>query len=139
MVVIGISAFAGKMIGGFLADRIGWKLWVYISLPLAFLLLQFGKGNLMMLGFGVASLQSSVPISLLLMRRNLPEFPATSIAMTLGVGIALAALSFFILDRWKIQQGWFSESGAVLGTLIITMIIYLLVKRKVSPGSGLRV
>lgn len=135
LLIIGISAFAGKIIGGFLADRIGWKLWVYISLPLAFLLLQFGKGNLIMLGFGIACLQSSVPVSLLLMRRSMPEFPATSVAMTLGVAIALAALSFFIIDRWKIEQGWFSGAGIVLGSIIIIVILYYLLKRKGSSGS----
>jgi len=133
LLVIGISAFAGKIIGGFLADRIGWKLWIYISLPLAFLLLQFGKGNLVMLGFGIACLQSSVPISLLLMQRAIPEFPATSVAMTLGVAVAVAALSFFIVERLKIQQGWFSLPGIVTGIVIITVILlYFIRARKIS-------
>lgn len=33
IVIFGISAFAGKIIGGFVADKIGWKKFVYISLP----------------------------------------------------------------------------------------------------------
>ena len=98
ILVIGISAFAGKIIGGFLADRIGWKIFVYISLPIALLLFQLGKENIYALGFGVACLQSSVPITLLLMSRSLPLFPATVSAMSLGTSIALAGLPIYMLD-----------------------------------------
>jgi len=68
ILIIGISAFAGKIIGGFVADKIGLKKFVYITLPIALLLFQFGKENIYALGFGIACLQSSVPITLLLMR-----------------------------------------------------------------------
>jgi len=129
LLTIGIAAFAGKIIGGFLADRIGWKLWVYITLPLAFVFLQFGQNNLLMLGFGISCLQSSVPVSLMLMRRNMPGFPATATAMTLGTTIAIAALFLFIIDSIKIREGWFSYTGFT-GGIIIILIILLLIKRK---------
>ena len=50
-------------------DKIGWKKFVYITLPLACLFFQLGKDNIYALAFGVACLQSSVPITLLLMSK----------------------------------------------------------------------
>lgn len=93
--ILGISAFAGKLIGGYLADRIGWKKYVYFSLPLAFLLLQVGHDNLYCLAFGTACLQSSVPLTLMMMSRSLPRFPATATALSLGVSVAIAGLFFY--------------------------------------------
>ena len=99
ILIIGISAFAGKIIGGFVADKIGWKKFVYITLPIALLLFQFGKENIYALAFGIACLQSSVPITLLLMSRSLPLYPATAAALSLGTSIALAGLPLFMASN----------------------------------------
>ena len=96
ILVLGISAFSGKIIGGFLADKIGWKKFVYITLPLAFIFLNFGKENIYALAFGIACLQSSVPLTLLLMSRSLPMFPATATALSLGTSVALAGLPLYM-------------------------------------------
>ncbi|MGC4103237.1 MFS transporter [Ferruginibacter sp.] len=97
--IIGISAFAGKIIGGFVADKIGWKKFVYISLPIALLLFQFGKENIYALAFGIACLQSSVPITLLLMSRSLPLYPATATALSLGTSIVFAGLPVYLVSE----------------------------------------
>ena len=138
ILIIGISAFAGKIIGGFLADRIGWKKFVYITLPIALLLFQFGKENIYALGFGVACLQSSVPITLLLMGRSLPLYPATASAMSLGVSIALAGLPIYMLDNRSQVINTFDEP---LPTALVFLILIagwiladrLLFKRKFNP------
>ena len=119
ILVIGISAFAGKIIGGFLADRIGWKFFVYISLPIALLLFQFGKENIYALGFGIACLQSSVPITLLLMGRCLPLFPATASAMSLGTSIALAGLPIYMLNSRSQVINAYNEP-------LLTAIVFIL-------------
>lgn len=98
ILILGISAFFGKIIGGFLADTIGWKKFIYITLPLAFVLLHFGKENIYALAFGIACLQSSVPLTLLLMSRSLPLFPATASALSLGTSVALAGLPLYMLS-----------------------------------------
>lgn len=107
--VLGLATFAGKILGGFVADKIGWKKYVYITLPLALLLFQLGKHNLYALAFGIACLQSSVPITLLLMGRSLPQFPATATALSLGTSIALAGLPMYMLSSKQVLQGWFGN------------------------------
>ena len=111
ILIIGISAFAGKIIGGFVADKIGWKNFVYISLPIALLLFQFGKENIYAMAFGIACLQSSVPITLLLMSRSLPLYPATASALSLGTSVALAGLPIYLISERKtiiegFDNGW---------------------------------
>jgi|GEM_PF-742486 len=125
LLIIGISAFAGKLIGGFLADAIGWKKYVYISLPLAFLLLQFGKENIYALGFGIACLQSSVPITLLLMARNLPLYPATATGLSLGASVAIAGLPIYMfMDEGKLAKGF---NDAYLTAFVFIFVVAFLV------------
>ena len=99
ILILGISAFIGKIIGGFLADKVGWKKFIYVTLPVAFVLFQFGKENIYALAFGIACLQSSVPITLLLMARSLPLFRATAAALSLGTSVALAGLPLYMYSR----------------------------------------
>lgn len=113
IIIIGISAFAGKIIGGYAADTIGWKKYVYISLPLALLLFQFGKHNIVALSFGVACLQSSVPITLMLMARSLPLYPATATALSLGTSVALAGLPLYMAPSGTMIH-WFENNWASL-------------------------
>lgn len=113
IVIIGISAFAGKIIGGFIADKIGWKKFVYITLPLALLLFQLGKENIYALAFGIACLQSSVPVTLLLMSRSLGHYPATATALSVGTSVAFAGLPLFLVGDIKhilsnFNNGWLS-------------------------------
>jgi MFS transporter, FSR family, fosmidomycin resistance protein len=121
LLIIGISAFLGKIIGGFVADKIGWKKFVYITLPLALILFQFGKQNIYALAFGIACLQSSVPITLLLMSRSLPIYPATATALSLGASVALAGLPLFLInDKQHIFKQFNNEwLTAVVFTLLI--------------------
>lgn len=127
MLVFGISAFLGKIIGGYLADRIGWKKFIYITLPLAFILLHFGKENIYALAFGIACLQSSVPLTLLLMSRSLPIFPATATALSLGTSVALAGLPLYMRNGHT-----FNNSSNLIWLLIFPAMIlaWLLISRK---------
>jgi MFS transporter, FSR family, fosmidomycin resistance protein len=122
LLVIGLSAFAGKLIGGFWADRIGWRRWVYITLPLAFVLLQFGRDNLYMLGFGIACLQSSLPLSLMLMRKSVGhQYPATATALTLGATIAIAGLPLYLPEISERLQQWTPGAGWIVVLLVAVM------------------
>lgn len=136
--IIGIAAFAGKIIGGFVADKIGWKKFVYISLPLALLLFQFGKENIYALAFGIACLQSSVPITLLLMARSLPQYPATATALSLGTSIALAGLPLYMMPDQKIVNDFFSNPFITAAAFLFLIVCWffadrLFFSKKITP------
>jgi len=126
ILIIGISAFAGKIIGGFVADKVGWKRFIYTSLPIALLLFQFGKENIYALAFGIACLQSSVPITLLLMSRSLPLYPATASALSLGTSIALAGLPLYMISEKKIILAAFNNSWITAIVFILLFACWLL-------------
>lgn len=128
ILVFGLSAFAGKIIGGMLADRIGWKKFVYITLPLAFLLFNFGRDNMYAIAFGIACLQSSVPLTLLLMSRSIPRFPATATAFSLGTSVALAGLPLYFnnsMHSSSFDRTWFY----IFIAMVLTWALLLWIRR----------
>ena len=129
IVIIGISAFLGKIIGGFVADKIGWKNFVYITLPIALLLLQFGKDNIYALAFGIACLQSSVPITLLLMGSSLPFYPATAAALSLGTSVALAGLPLYLISQQKIITDGFNNGWLTATVFTVLFLCWLLANK----------
>ncbi len=129
LLLIGLSAFTGKIIGGFFADKIGWRNWVYITLPLAFIFLQLGTNNIYMLSFGIACLQSSLPISIMLMNKNLPKFTATSTAFILGVSVVFAGLPLYLFKPNLVCNFWFSKTGFSISFIAIILIIYFIAKK----------
>jgi MFS transporter, FSR family, fosmidomycin resistance protein len=130
IVVLGCSAFVGKVVGGYAADKIGWKKYVYISLPLALVLFQFGRHNLPALAFGVACLQSSVPITLLLMARHLPQYPATATALSLGTSVALAGLPLYMANTATVLR-WAGHHWAGIAFFALLLGLGYLLLRKI--------
>ncbi|MEP7319302.1 MAG: hypothetical protein ABI921_11190 [Panacibacter sp.] len=122
LLIIGLSAFAGKIIGGLFADKMGWKRWVYITLPLAFIFLELGRSNIIAMAFGVACLQSSVPITLQLMYNSIPGYPATASAMSLGTIVALAGLPLYASPY---LHNIFSNSSPVFIVLIVVAVLII--------------
>lgn len=122
LLYLGVSAFLGKIIGGFVADKVGIKKFIYITLLFALLLFQFGKENIYMLCAGIAFLQSSVPVTLLMIGRSLPFHPATASAFSLGTSIVLAGLPLFLVSDKMIIFKFFNRSipTAVFFALLLT-------------------
>ena len=92
LLAIGLSAFLGKIIGGFLSDALGWKRWLKIALPLSAILLAFLGENAVALCIGAALLQSTTPMMVRLMYSVFPNQPAIAVALSLGLGILLAGI-----------------------------------------------
>jgi FSR family fosmidomycin resistance protein-like MFS transporter len=126
LVIIGISAFAGKIIGGVAADKIGWKKTVYITLPLALLLFQLGKENIYALSFGIACMQSSVPITLFLMSNSLPLYPATAAALSVGTSVAFAGLPLFLAGDIKTIINSFHNNWLTVTVFVLLIICWWL-------------
>jgi FSR family fosmidomycin resistance protein-like MFS transporter len=90
------AAMTGKLFGGWIADRIGWKLYCWIALGGAGLLLSFGRESAWLLLPGIALLQSATPVALAAMYRALPRFPATASGLALGLAIAAGGIPFAV-------------------------------------------
>ena len=101
---LAVTAATGKIAGGLLADRLGWKAWGLATLPLAGLLLAasltgIADGAAWPLELaGVFLLQSNTPVMLAWLGAHtstgfsLLEKPATAAGLGLGLAILLGAL-----------------------------------------------
>ena len=92
LIALGVAAGIGKIIGGFAAERFGYRRWTMLSLLIAAPLLAFAGKKLALLLPGVALLQSSIPCSIAAMARLLPARPATATGLVLGLAVALGGL-----------------------------------------------
>lgn len=135
IILIGIAAFIGKIAGGYAADKVGWKTWIYITLPLSFFLFQFGKENIYMIAFGIACLQSSVPITILLMSKSIPSMPSSATALSLGTSILIAGVPLYIMKSDSILTNAFNNQTFLtilsIFSILICVIISILFYRKV--------
>lgn len=104
LLAIAFSAGFGKLIGGFISDKVDWKKFVFSTTIGAAIFLNLDKNSLPMFCIGVALLQSAVPITLLLMQNYLRNSPATATGLSLGVAIALAGLPTYLQQFRNIQS-----------------------------------
>jgi FSR family fosmidomycin resistance protein-like MFS transporter len=98
LLLMAVAAALGKVLGGPLADRFGWRRWTMLALGGAAATLTFGSSNVPALLFGVALLQSATPAALAATLRLLPRQPAT--AAGLGLGLAIAAGGVPLMAGW---------------------------------------
>jgi len=99
---LALAAGTGKLLGGFLSDRLGWRTWSVLALTGTLGLLTFGADWALAVMVGVALLQSLTPLSMAAMSRWMPNSPALASALTNGLGVMLGGVAFFFLPR-----GWF--------------------------------
>jgi FSR family fosmidomycin resistance protein-like MFS transporter len=102
LLLTGLAAMLGKVAGGWLADKMGWRNYAILALSLATPLLAFGGTRPEYLLPGIALLQSATPAAVLGMYRLMPRMGATAVGLCFGLAIAIGALPN-IFD-WDIQQ-----------------------------------
>jgi FSR family fosmidomycin resistance protein-like MFS transporter len=90
LLALACAAALGKLLGGVLADRLGWRRYTVSALMLAAPLLALGNPALLLPG--VALLQSATPAALAALARQLPRAPATAAGLGLGLAIAIGGL-----------------------------------------------
>jgi FSR family fosmidomycin resistance protein-like MFS transporter len=100
---LGISAAAGKLMGGYIADKVDWKKFVFVSILCSALLLNAGKYYFPVFCVGVALLQSAVPVTLLLMQNYMRNRPATASGLSLGAAIIIAGLPTYF-EQFRLVQ-----------------------------------
>lgn len=129
LIAIAVAAFAGKIIGGWLADRLGWHLYIYISLVTALPLLTFFKNEMFLFCTGVGLLQSGIPASTALLIKSVKGKTARGISLSFGVAIIVGAVVFCL------PPGIYADqmpllSWITLFIVILMLVIMFLVKKK---------
>ena len=127
---IGIAAFAGKLFGGFITEKVDWKKYVFISIGLSALLLSLGRNHLMLFCTGILLLQSAVPITLWMMQQFLRKQPAAATALSLGAAIILAGLPSYLYQFQALQQDNKLLSACFILLLLLNVYWVFMTKRR---------
>jgi FSR family fosmidomycin resistance protein-like MFS transporter len=96
LLLLAVAGAVGKIVGGPLADRLGWRRWTVLALGGAAAFLTISAGNIWVLMLGVALLQSATPAALAATLRLMPRRPATAAGLGLGLAIALGGVPLMI-------------------------------------------
>jgi FSR family fosmidomycin resistance protein-like MFS transporter len=128
LIPVGLAAAFGKISGGFIADRTGWKVYTIIALLGAAVFLTFSEHFAFLLA-GIALLQSVTGIGTAAMSALMPKKPATAAGLTLGLAIALGGLPFFLGLNGR-------EMNSFVITIILLTVIVFYVKGLVPSDSG---
>lgn len=129
LLYLAAAAMGGKMAGGYIADKVGWRNYALGALLLAAPLLTFGGKKPWLLAIGVGLLQSVTPLTLGAMHRALPTRPALATGLTLGLAIALGGVPMLM------GYNWFNEPMAILlGTLLLAGAYFGILKLQ-APNS----
>jgi FSR family fosmidomycin resistance protein-like MFS transporter len=114
-----LAAGAGKLIGGALADRLGWRRWTIGSLVIAAPLLMIGPSSGVAFLIGLALLQSATPVTLAAVAQLLPD--RLGLASGLSLGLAIVAGGLFVFSGYGpyitsplITFGLIAVSGGLL-------------------------
>jgi MFS family permease len=104
LIAIAVSAFAGKVAGGWLADKIGWRLYVLVSTIAATPLIIFFKKELLLFCIGIGLLQSGIPATTSLLIQSIKGKTARGISLSFGITIILGAVTFIFPAETVLKQ-----------------------------------
>lgn len=90
------SACAGKLAGGFLADRFGWRSWSVFALGMSALLAILGVRNPAVACLSAGLLQSATPAAAAALVVYLPGRPALAAGLSFGLAIAIGGAPFIL-------------------------------------------
>lgn len=125
LLAIALAAFAGKILGGWLADRIGWKTYTWISMTASVPLIHFFRNELLLFCIGIGLLQSGIPATTALLIHSVNGSKERGIALSFGAAIILGALVLVI------PQAAFSSTLLLpLGLLAAMFILFGITVRK---------
>lgn len=121
LIIIAISAMCGKIMGGFIADKIGHKRFSIYALVIALPFLTILKKNIFTLSIGVFLLQSTIPSTTVMVLQTIKRKPALAISLSFGLSI-LIAISLFYTPI----IAYIDNNIAVTLTLLLSIILLTL-------------
>jgi MFS transporter, FSR family, fosmidomycin resistance protein len=115
LIAIAIAAVAGKIAGGWLADKVGWRIYALSSAIIATPLLTFFKKELVLFCIGIGLLQSGIPATTSLLIHSLEGKTSKGIALSFGTAIIIgAAASIFPIELLLLQTPYILLISIVL-------------------------
>jgi FSR family fosmidomycin resistance protein-like MFS transporter len=118
-----LAAMAGKLVGGWLTDRLGWRLYSLTALMISVPSLTWGYRKLFWLMLGTGLLQSVTPVSVVALQRIFPTLPATVSGAAFGLAIAAGGVIQFIPIPTHL---YFIPQISILGLLVWGLYYYAL-------------
>lgn len=119
LIAIAASAFIGKIIGGWLADKIGWRLYAISSLLMATPLITLFKKEMILFCIGIGLLQSGIPATTSLLIHSMKGQTEKAIALTFGTAIITGAVVLYTPLQYIFFSNYF------LWSIVIVMLLFL--------------
>jgi len=123
------AGFAGKLAGGFLADRFGWINLAMVALLASAPLLAFSGGDLYLALPGLVIFQMTMPVTLAATFRLMPDRPG------FGFGVLCLALVAGTLPAY-FPGGWRPQGVSVLLLVLASAAALYLALRRVLPSAA---
>jgi MFS transporter, FSR family, fosmidomycin resistance protein len=121
LLVIAGAAFLGKILGGWLADKIGWRLYSFIALLLATPLITFFKKEISLFAIGIGLLQSTIPATTSLLINALGKKTGRAISLSFGTAILAGVLIFYT----PLRDIFLSNAVLFISALVMLLCIAL--------------
>lgn len=131
LIAVAASAFAGKIAGGWIADRAGWKLYIFISLFTATPLITFFRNELILFCIGIGLLQSGIPATTAMLIESVKGKTERGIGLSFGAAIILGGITFTIPARFFTQSVFFPAF-----IILLVLLLLLLATRRRYPYPG---
>jgi hypothetical protein len=131
LLAIALSAFVGKIAGGWISDKMGWKTYSLLSLITAMPLVTYFKDELILFCIGIGLLQSAIPANTVLLIQYYKGKKEEAFAFSFG----LAVLAGLFITAGVQYISSFSSVYLLLGMLFL-FSIGLFVFKFIIPSEG---
>jgi MFS family permease len=125
---IAAAAFTGKIAGGWLADKIGWRLYVYISLVCAAPLVTFFRNEIIPFCIGIGLLQSGIPATTAMLIYSAGGKTERGISLSFGAAIVAGSVIFIL------PAGFLADQFLLPTVVIFIMLVLLAFNQTHSKG-----
>ena len=130
LLAIAVSAFIGKIAGGWLADKIGWRLYLFISLITATPLITFFKEEIVLFCIGIGLLQSGIPATTSLLIQSVKGKTERAIGLSFGTAIIAGAIILYTPFR----NFLFQDTFLFAITACMLLLLFFEWRRKVTQN-----